>query len=235
MQITPTGRYMRRVHIEVLLLGLWMIGTSVWGQTRTQPARSNPTYSNAVYMGKEPSDLLVEAEATVARDSARQWGGIAALAYAAKAALEAGENKKARGFAERALKLADAYVAARPQYSDSDHARSRNGVPAADYYANFVLGRLALVDGDVRSAEQFLLASGRTAGDATLSSYGPNLSLALELLKRGDDGTWTVVAQFVDQLKSFWRVSPSPFDGWKRQIAERQIPDFQAVGPNLYN
>ena len=70
-------------------------------------------------------------------------------------------------------------------------------VPTADYYANFVLGRLALLDGQIRSAEQYLLAAGRTSGDGVLRSYGPNMSLALELLKHGDKQSWQSVQQFI--------------------------------------
>ena len=96
--------------------------------------------------------------------------------------------------------------------------------------------RLAIRDGDVRSAEKYLVASGRIdeQGDAVLDSYGPNLSLALEVLKHGDRQSRQAVVRFLDEIKIFWENTPAPFDWWKAQITTGEIPNFMAVGVNLY-
>ena len=96
--------------------------------------------------------------------------------------------------------------------------------------------RLAILDGDVRSAEKYLAASGRIdeQGDAVLDSYGPNLSLALEVLKHGDRQSRQAVVRFLDEIKIFWENTPAPFDWWKAQITTGEIPNFMAVGVNLY-
>jgi hypothetical protein len=96
--------------------------------------------------------------------------------------------------------------------------------------------RLAILDGDVRSAEKYLVASGRIdeQGDAVLDSYGPNLSLALEALKHGDRQSRQAVVRFLDEIKIFWENTPAPFDWWKARITTGEIPNFMAVGVNLY-
>jgi hypothetical protein len=191
----------------------------------------------AVVSGTDPHEFMVKAETRICRGpSPRQCPG--ALAWAAKAALEAGENKKARDYAVESIQSADSMVARLAKFSQ-DAPRSDFAVPIADFYGNFVLGRLAILDGDIRSAERYLLASGKTAGDPGLNSFGPNMSLALELLKHGDAQSRQAVIQFLDEIKAFWNVGPDkpPLDKWEAQIAAGETPVFR-VGDrmsNLYN
>ena len=200
-----------------------------------QNAVPNPTYSTAVFLHRDPQEFLAEQESKLHDAQARSLPAltIAPLAYAAKAALEAGENQKAHDYAVKALALADD-LAADMKKRGSQTPRSFAGIPTADYYSNFVLGRLAILRGDIRSAEQYLIASGKAAGDAALGTYGPNLSLALELLKHGDEQSWQVVLRFIDEIKVFWKITPAPFDEWSSQIVAGKVPHFQAVGPTLY-
>ena len=197
-------------------------------------AKQNPTYSAAVFQHRDPRELLSEREAQLNGTSPVHH---ALLAYAAKAALEAGENLKAREYATKALAAADAAAA---RYRNSPWGRTPRrfmGIPAADYCANFVLGRLALLDGNIRLAEQLLLASGKAdgLGDAALTSYGPNLSLALEILRHGDQQSRTAVLQFLDEIKMFWKIDPAQYERWSADIVSGGNPDFMAWGPNLYN
>ena len=154
--------------------------------------------------------------------------------FALVAALEAGDNLKARDYAIRALHIADEAAEDRQRRGFRDPHRFE-GIPTADYNANFVLGRLAILNGDIRAAEQYLVASGKTSGDAVVRSYGPNMSLALELLKHGDKQSWQAVLEFIKEIRAFWAVSPAHFDEWSQQIMAGKMPNFQAAGPNPYN
>ena len=189
-------------------------------------AATNPTYSVAVLLGKDPHERLAECEARLCSGGSLRRCP-AALAWAAKAAVEAGENQKARDYAVESLQSADAMVAG---YAKLGRIvpRSSLGGSTADYYGNFVLGRLAVLDGDVRSAEKYLLASGKTVGDPVLKSFGPNMSLALELLKHGDAQSRQVVLEFLDEVKLFW---PTPsIDKWAAEISAGETPTFRADG-----
>jgi len=217
------------------VIGLLMLVTCLrcvlWGQAGT--GRSflppNPTYSRAVARGEDPKEHLAKAEARYAAggDSESSAG---LLALAAKAALEAGENDKAKDYALKALRIADE-VAARQAKRGWLKPRDYGAVPTVDFNANFVLGRLAILQGDVRSAERYLLASGQTSGDAVLRTVGPNMSLALELLKRGDDKSRETVKEFIQEIKRLWE-KPDIFDKWLLEVSAGGTPDF---GSTLYN
>jgi len=192
-------------------------------------AAGNPTYSWAKSVGRDPRDEFQEWEGKVCEGKApRKCAG--ALAAAAKYALEAGENDKARSYANEALQSAD-ILAADPF---NKMGRSHPWVVMADFLANFVLGRLAILDGDIRSAEKYLLASGETQatrprGDASLTWQNPSMSLAYELLKRGDGQSKQVVLQYFDDVRKFWidRLGISAVDRWTKQIEAGDMPDFQ--------
>lgn len=140
------------------------------------------------------------------------------LAAAAKAALEAGLNEKAKSYAEQALALArrDWCIDSRtPPDKRGAHASGGlggGGGDASDRAAqdfcsttpgsyslpqtrgdaiatsNLVLGRLALLHGDVSQAGKFLVASGQIKAGRQTAQFGPNMVLALELLKMGIRG-----------------------------------------------
>lgn len=188
-------------------------------------ATSNPTYSVAVVMRKDPHEVLAQFESMIcAGPSPRPCPS--PLAYAAKAALEAGDRQRARSYAIEALQSAEAAASGWAKLGWTA-PRSAPGVPAADYYANFVLGRLAIVDGDIRSAERYLLASGMTVGDSVARSLGPNMSLAFELLRRGDARSRQAVLQFLQEVKAFWNPSSGAIDNWSAQISAGETPVFR--------
>ena len=56
------------------------------------------------------------------------------------------------------------------------------------------------------------------------------MSLAYELLKRGDEQSKRVVLQYFDEVRKFW-VDPfglTAVDRWTKQIEAGEMPDFQA-------
>jgi predicted Zn-dependent protease len=52
--------------------------------------------------------------------------------------------------------------------------------------ANLVLGRIAVKEGRVDEAKQYLLAAGNSPGSPQMNSFGPNVSLAKDLLEKGE-------------------------------------------------
>jgi hypothetical protein len=88
-------------------------------------------------------------------------------------------------------------------------------------------GLVALKEGKVNEAKTALFKAGQISGSAPLNTFGPNLSLASELLKLGEIKD---VLKFFHSCKEFWWF---PFrllqlSKWKRDIAKGLVPDFGA-------
>jgi len=94
-----------------------------------------------------------------------------ALDEAGKAAFEVGRVAEAREYAQAVLDLA-------PKY------RNDWNYGNAIHDGHMVLGRVALKGGDVETAKKELLLAGATPGSPQLDSFGPNVSLAKDLLER---------------------------------------------------
>ncbi len=134
------------------------------------------------------------------------------LADAAKAAYESGEYTKAAEHGAELLALAT--------------AEPRGWSPGNSIHqGNVVLGRVALHQGDVEKAKQFLLAAGKTPGSPQLNSFGPNMALARDLLAVGEAGT---VTQYLDLCGEFWKLDRGRLDAWKAEIRQGRTPDFGA-------
>jgi len=133
----------------------------------------------------------------------------------AKAAVEADVRDKARIYATKLLEKA----------ADPECFQPANG--RAVHYGNLVLGRLAIQGGDLEGAKRHLLRSARTAGDPALCTGGPNMSLAKELLDRGER---RAVIEYLHLCGEFWETNDHRAEQWAYAIAQGQVPDF---GPNL--
>lgn len=81
------------------------------------------------------------------------------------------------------------------------------------------------MDGDVAKAKGHLLSAGDVPGPAVLKSFGPNMLLAKELLKRGERD---VVVQYLDSCGKFWQMERGKLEQWKKIIEQRGTPDFGA-------
>jgi tetratricopeptide (TPR) repeat protein len=128
----------------------------------------------------------------------------------AKAALTTGQLEKAAEYAHQMLTTT-------ATFNKGDFV----------YNGNFVLGMIAVKKGDIESAEKYLLEAGETSGSPVLKSFGPNMSLAKELLDRGKKDT---VLAFLKKCAKFWNKPPSPCNQWIQELEEGQTPDF---GRNL--
>jgi hypothetical protein len=93
----------------------------------------------------------------------------------------------------------------------------------AIYDGYFVLGRVALQQGNVQLAGQYLLDASTTPGSPQLNSFGPNVMLAKELLEKGQG---PVVLQFFAQCKKFWEMDRGKLDEWSATIRGGGIPQF---------
>jgi hypothetical protein len=101
----------------------------------------------------------------------------------------------------------------------------------AIHYANLVLGRTALRRGDTRVATRYLFRAGGTPGSPQLGDYGPDLTLARELLERGEAPT---VLRYLSLCSRFWRNEKRNcvLTEWSGEIGQGLVPDFGArAGP----
>ncbi len=178
-------------------------------------------YSTAACDGLDPRGHFDQKKAELEQASTETIK-LMLLAGVAKAALEAGLNEEAHSYAEQALALAG-------------EDRFRNAPPVtfeigaegdAVAIGNLVMGRLALLEGDVKAAEKYLLLSGQIkAGQAAF--WGPNMTLALELTKLHRTEN---VLQYLEECRTFWR-EDDPFGKlylWIAQVRDGKLPDFGA-------
>jgi hypothetical protein len=93
----------------------------------------------------------------------------------------------------------------------------------AAHVLNIVKGRIALIEGDIKSSRQYLLAAGKCAGSPQLNSYGPNTTLAKELLECGEK---QVVIEFLRLSEIFWKENQNQIEHWIQQINSGENPDF---------
>jgi hypothetical protein len=117
---------------------------------------------------------------------------------------------------EAAVRAVD-LLASAPSVEDARRAG------AIVHHANLILGHLRLREGNLDAAEDHLLAAGRTTGSPALNSFGPNMSLALAFLRRGDVAP---VLEYFSLCSAFWDPTCSKLPNWEATIQRGQIPDF---------
>jgi hypothetical protein len=91
--------------------------------------------------------------------------------------------------------------------------------------ANLVLGRIAVREGKIAEAKKFLAASGKSNGSPQMNSFGPNMSLALDLLKNGERDA--VLMHFM-RCRKFWKKDFGKLDLWMSEVMAGKTPDFGA-------
>ena len=65
-----------------------------------------------------------------------------------------------------------------------------------------MLGRIAVREGHIKEADRYLLAAGKSPGSPQMDSFGPNMSLAKDLLEKGQRNT---VLQYFALCHKFWK------------------------------
>jgi len=129
----------------------------------------------------------------------------------AKRAFNAGEIAAAQSYSKELLQMAAQY----PKEWNYGNAI---------FYGNFVLGRIALKQGNLKEADKYLLEAGKTPGSPQLDSFGPNMSLAKELLEKGESDA---VLQFLDSCNKFWEMGQQELGQWSSDIRAGKTPDFR--------
>jgi hypothetical protein len=127
-------------------------------------------------------------------------------------AFEADNIGKARAYATRLLSEAR-----------SDGKNWNYG--AAVHKGNLILGRIAVREGRIADAVTFLRASSEIPGSPALDTFGPNMSLAKDLLERGE--TEAVLAYF-ELCRAFWKMGGERLDAWSNEVRAGAIPNFGA-------
>jgi hypothetical protein len=144
-------------------------------------------------------------------------GNASELLELARARADAGKMEDASDLARALLRLA-------PQIERDPQIGMI--VDEVRHHAHLILGRAALQAGNVPVASEELLAAGKVGGGGTLSSFGPNMTLAKELLEKGGRD---VVIQYLEECRTFWKLGRN-LDSWITAIRNGRIPEF---GPNL--
>jgi hypothetical protein len=88
-----------------------------------------------------------------------------------------------------------------------------------------VLGRVAVRDGDLETAERELLLAGNTPGSPQLNSFGPNMSLAKDLLEQGRSDA---VIEYFGLCGKFWEMENGNLRRWSVLAKADETPDFGA-------
>lgn len=91
--------------------------------------------------------------------------------------------------------------------------------------ANLVLGRIELKKGHIDEAKRYLMAAGSSPGSPQMDTFGPNVSLAKDLLEKGERD---VVIQYLDLCRKFWEMDRGRLDKWTKEIKDGKTPDFGA-------
>jgi tetratricopeptide (TPR) repeat protein len=147
-------------------------------------------------------------------ERATEPGKSNALVQITDDAFDAGDMAKTEQYANELLKSA--------QTADGEWNAGN-----AIHKGNIALGRVALRRGDVAAAKQHLVAAGETQGSPNLDSFGPNMTLAKELLEKGERDA---VIAYLQACAKFWKTGGAELQAWIATVKHGGTPDF---GPNL--
>jgi TonB family protein len=149
---------------------------------------------------RSPEQVLADSEEQIrGRNGVERFYALTDLP---KQALDAGALEKASSYAIELLQSAN------------DHKSDWNYGNAV-YDGNMVLGLVALRHSNLAEARHYLLESGKTPGSPQLDSFGPDLTLAQELLKRGERDA---VLEFLTLLKGFWKMGADRLDAMAAEV-----------------
>lgn len=91
--------------------------------------------------------------------------------------------------------------------------------------SNVILGRLALREDRIEDAKRHLIEAGKSPGSPQMDSFGPNVSLAKDLLEKGEK---EVVIEYFSLCKNFWKMHRGRLDDWIALVRAGRIQDFGA-------
>ena len=107
------------------------------------------------------------------------------------------------------------------QATDPEHWDYGNAI----HEGHLTIGQAALRQGHVRGAVRHLLAAADTPGSPQLDSFGPNMSLARDLLLMGRR---EAVLTYLTRLEDTWVTGREDLRAWKSYVRQGAMPDFGA-------
>lgn len=130
----------------------------------------------------------------------------------ARMAATANEHSKAREYAQALLTHDTA------DWNSRDH----------HHHGHLVLGSIALAEDDIEEAKRHLLAAGESMASLEPDAVEPNMSLARELLKKGEK---EAVLEYFSLCSSSWERGRDKLEKWSVLVQAGLEPDF---GGNLH-
>ncbi|HYW45668.1 MAG TPA: hypothetical protein VE959_22580 [Bryobacteraceae bacterium] len=180
-----------------------------WRTYRIPITESRSNFNKVMPLSAGDAYSLVKQDISALKGTSRYY----VLAVAAKLAVRASALDDARGYGQELLQSA----------TGPKDWNFGNAV----FFGNMVLGQVALRQGNIDSARSYLLASGKTPGSPQLNSFGPNMSLARDLIESGQR---EAVVSFFDECRAFWKLDRGKLQQWSEQVNSGHVPDF---GTNL--
>ena len=126
-----------------------------------------------------------------------------------RAAFWAGDYRQAKKYAQDWLKASEELEKEPLPSTNNERVARKLERGQAIHDANMILGEIALSEGKVKEAAQFLVEAGKATDGLTLTSYGPDLALANDLLDKGER---QAVLTFFEECRASWKIrrgSPS--------------------------
>ncbi len=81
-------------------------------------------------------------------------------------------------------------------------------------------------EGPIEDAERYLIEAGKSPGSPQMDSFGPNMSLAKDLLEKGERD---VVLEYFELCRKFGgKMHGDQLNKWSQQVKDGKIPDFGA-------
>jgi TonB family protein len=175
-----------------------------------EDAAANRTIALQKQFPRSPADVLadLEQDSSAMTDQQRFY----ALAKLAKAAWEAGAVDKAASYAGELVSSARQYP------KDWNYGN-------AIHDGNSVVGLAALRGGNRALAGKYLLEAGKTPGSPQLNSFGPNMTLAKQLLEQGEQ---SVVLECFSECRASWKMGTAKLDLWAASVQCGGVPEFGA-------
>ncbi len=98
---------------------------------------------------------------------------------------------------------------------------TKSAISECKHEAHTILGRVALKNGDIKQAKIHLAKSASVSGSAVLSSFGPNMELAQELLDRKEIES---VLHYLERCELFWSSGKDRITKWRSEIEAGGTP-----------
>ena len=159
-----------------------------------------------------PSSQRHEASIRALTEAKTESERFYALADAAKASFELGRLDAADAFAKEVVAMA-------PRF------RRDWNYGNAIHDGNMVLGRIEVRRGSIAEAKRYLSLAGTTPGSPQLDSFGPHMSLARDLLEKGER---EAVIDYLEACRAFWELHENRLDAWRADIQANRSPNFGA-------